>query len=441
MHFISAVVTKREGLYLRQRVPIYSHSHILFHRLKWSGVPNDYLQYGIVRLDTDESLLIYPEQLQIIKLLLEGKSVGEVLHLTGFDLDLVVSLLNTISKSGYLFKVDDIELFDGYEKIRPWLLNVNRKWFTWVLWKPLLAVQFVFLMSGLMLGYIHPEYIPRFSDFIWHPDIFIVVVATFFSTLVLTLFHEWFHFIFTKAVGGEGRIQLFGNRFFDFVFETFNYHLELVPRQLRYFVYLAGMFCDFMVIALIFWIFNMADAHNYDLGLLRNFLSSVILIQIIGVIWQFNIYLQTDIYNFFSDFFGQENLYINSIKYIGLKIKHMQLPKTVKRGLLRVFYTEDVIKSSDDLRSFTLLDRRPLVIYSCLLIVGLLIASLNLLLFSVPRGLIFITFSFQSMWVSIIGGETLSFFKFLVAFILSICTSIGVILLIIKKIIRKNSFI
>jgi hypothetical protein len=218
----------------------------------------------------------------------------------------------------------------------------------------------------------------------------------------LLFLHESGHFIATRAIGGQATMRI-SNRLFFIVAETISYHLAVLPKELRYFVYFGGMFVDFFVIASIYWIFIIADHLGIQLGLLRSFCLIIVLINIKGIVWQYNAFLQTDMYNFLSDFLNQENLQADSKKFLVRKISHWKSPVSIpfRRIMLSTILSKDAISNADDLRMFTKRDRTEFGIYGTILITGVIFLALQFLLYTLPKDITFFIGSGQNIFTGI----------------------------------------
>ncbi len=136
-------------------------------------------------------------------------------------------------------------------------------------------------------------------------------IAAIFIGWLLTLKHEFFHYLAALSLGVPARIRL-GTRYFLLVMETDASGLYMVEKSKRYKVYLAGMMSDFLTIGCLICIKAFLFLNNIQTGLVAIFIDIVIMFSFFGILFQFNIFLKTDLYFVLADFINIENLYTKS---------------------------------------------------------------------------------------------------------------------------------
>jgi len=374
------------------------NSKVKLHHLKASSEPDENNLYSLVRWDTDQSILVPTEAIKIIKNLSENKSIKETAHELKLNSSEIIDLINQLIDVDYVAEIDGKKLKDDSPKIKPLLVGVNRKIFRFFLLKPVLYLLFSFTVSGLFIGFTHPTFYPSYKQFFWTNDLFVVFLSLFLISSFFLFIHETGHFIATKAVGGEATMRL-SNRYLSLVAETESYHLAVVPKVLRYFVYFNGMFVDFFIIAGLYWLLFIISKFNFSFIILEKLIFAVILLLINAIIWQYNVFLETDMYNFLSDYLGEENLKINAEKFLGLKIKKWQKPslKGPKQMLLKLFMNKNVEQEGEDFRFVSKTEKKHFLIYSLILTSGIIFMTLNYAFFIIPREIVFFASSFQNI--------------------------------------------
>jgi len=113
---------------------------------------------------------------------------------------------------------------------------------------------------------------------------------------LLTLKHEWFHYLAAVSVGVPAHIK-FGTRFFFVVLETDVSSLYILETKKRYRVYLAGI-CGDLVVCSIFSLLK-----NFNLSELNVLLDFALISSFGGILFQFNFFLKTDLYFVIADGF------------------------------------------------------------------------------------------------------------------------------------------
>ena len=391
----------------KSKLIITGHSKIEFYKLRMGADPDEHNLYGLVRWDTDDTLKVDKNVIELVKLLSEGKTVQEAAHEIKFALDVVLLLLKLLEESHFFKSVDGEQLDDTGTKIKPWLATVDKKWFRWMVSKyfiyPVLAIS----ITGIIMGFI-VNGIPSYKSFFWTPDIFVVFVSLFIADIFLITAHELAHFLATKAVGGEAVMRL-SYRYIYIVAETESYHLGVVPKRERYLVYLAGTFMDLFIVGTIYWFLIAAKLLNIELGSAYNFFIAVILINFMGTLWLFDVFLETDMYNFLSEYLGMENLRNDALKYITLHTKRWKrvLLFPVKRVLL--LFPKNYADTSDDLRLLSKSERRKLFIYVFVLIIGMMLTSLEFIFYTIPRDYTYLAAAVRDLLLAVKNVDITSF--------------------------------
>jgi putative peptide zinc metalloprotease protein len=371
---------------------ITKNSTIEFYNLKFSRETDEHNLFGLVRWDTDDSLKVDKDVLALIKFLQQGKTVKEVSNIIQFSPDVLISILHMLENNHFIKKVDNEAITDRGAKIKPWLMKLDRKWFEWIISYPVLVSIFAFIITGILLGFI-TNGIPTYKSYFWTSDLFVVFISLFFVNYVLVFLHEFAHFIVTKAVGGQAVVRL-SYRYLYVVAETESYHLGVLPKSKRYMVYFAGMIFDCLLIAFLYWFIIFSKILHSNVSVLDSFFLALILCEITGIIWQFDIFLETDMYNFLTEYLNIEYIRNDAIKYIEQssekwnKIFYESLKKYLK------FAAHNYRNDSDDLRLLSYNDRKKIKIFILLLVIGLISSTLIFVFYSIPRDIIYV---FQSL--------------------------------------------
>lgn len=440
MFHLQAIVVEKKGAYVRKRIRVLPSYNVVFHPLRWSDTSEDDL-FPVVHLDTDQSILINSEQLTILKALYSGMPLSSALEYSS-DTS-VSSFLQYLIQSHFIKQIGNYHLLDVEKKIEPWLPNVNSNWFRPFISKVLLFILFIFILSGVIISFLHLEYFPSFSQYFWSENLFLVYVSLFIISWTGGLYHELLHYCVTRAIGGQGRIVLFNNRFIDLVFETESYYINLFPKTYRYLVYFAGIFGDLVLIALSYWLILLNDMQFLSLGYWRGILFALILSKITGVIWEFNVYLETDVYNFFADYIGEGNLYTDTKRYLGRKSQSLHIPYLRKTAQFfsKLFLTKDVLENSNDLRFFSQLERRELKWYSIFMIIGLLFSLFSFICLVLPREIWFVLFAVAQLYQGYLGHNLIMVLESLFILFFFLYSYIVLFIIMMRKIINRVSII
>ncbi len=413
---------------------ITPQTHIQLHPLRYSSSPNEFNEYAIVRWDTDQSISANTEAVAVIKSFTTNKSLADIAQELNLKIGNVMDIGRLCLDAGYIKQIDQEPVPDIYPKIKPWLRHVDRRWFSWILSKPLLFFSYIFIISGVYLIITHPKYLPSYQNFFWTEDYFVVIVVGELISLILLFIHEFMHFFVTKAVGGESMIRV-DSRFLDLVVETNQYHLALIPKIFRYFVYGAGMFMDLLIVMTIVWIFQLTSFFQIDLGLFGSLLSAVVLFQLIGVVWEFGAFLETDMYNILSAFWSQDNLYVDTKKFLALRIKHWQHPTILwlKQLLLHTVLKKEYLASANDLRYFTDQERRQFLIYGSFYILGVCLYILLFIFVSIPITVQFLNGALTAFWIALTSLNAVEIVKSIITLFLLTFSNLMLLGILVRK--------
>ena len=156
-----------------------------------------------------------------------------------------------------------------------------------------------------------PDLLPASGDFFWLPGTSLPLIgATAIACLTITL-HELAHLAAARAVDVPARISL-STRLYHLVAQTDVSAVWSVPRRRRYVVYLAGIGSDLAVGAVAVLLLAYAGLP----GPVESALRLVVLTTTIGVAWQFEVYLRTDLYFVLLDLSRCRNLHADARRYL-----------------------------------------------------------------------------------------------------------------------------
>jgi len=227
---------------------------------------------------------------------------------------LIYSLLKTADSVGFIKAIDGNINPDITQKIHPWFGNVSKNYFSWLI-SPLIVIPCLMIMlGGTVIMILNPNYFPSPLDFFWSNNIFINAVSVIIINYILIFTHEVAHFMTTKAVGGQAKMQI-NHHLADVVVETEQYHLSILPKSSRFITYISGIFIDCLIVFTIFWVYKISEYFQFELGVIKSLFQVVILLQLIAIVWEFGTFLITDVYYFISEFLGDEDINIDSKKY------------------------------------------------------------------------------------------------------------------------------
>jgi hypothetical protein len=136
----------------------------------------------------------------------------------------------------------------------------------------------------------------------------IIEASLFVAAIPLLFLHEFFHALAGRRLGVRSSLTI-GRRLYYLVLETSLDGLVAVPRRRRYLPIMAGMLADVVGIAVCVVAAGLTrDAHG-ALPLGGRFLLAVAFAATLRVVWQFFLYLRTDVYVLVSTMMGCVDLH------------------------------------------------------------------------------------------------------------------------------------
>jgi putative peptide zinc metalloprotease protein len=225
-------------------------------------------------------------------------------------------LLETLLAAGMVKSVDGVPLAEPRAPRRYHLAFLRRRHVAWLFSRPAAAIYAVLVALGVGIVLADPRYLPRPADALVVSDPIKNLVLLWGVSLIAMAAHELAHLLAATSLGVKASFAL-SYRLFFAVAETDLTDLWLVERSKRYLAYAAGMVNDIVlacaaVIAL--WL------HDQQLlplpAPLYGTLRLAVLVLLFGVLWQFNLYLRTDVYYLVANATGCRNLSHDATAYV-----------------------------------------------------------------------------------------------------------------------------
>jgi hypothetical protein len=157
---------------------------------------------------------------------------------------------------------------------------------------------------------VRPDLWPSYEHTWWLPDPVLSVLLLFPVGLLLSALHEAWHWLAGRALGVPAVFRVSYRGIF-LVFETDLTQIVTVARRRRYGPFLAGMAFDITVLAAALALRLMQRTGLLILpGWLDRLLAAVVLVQIIGIVWQWTVlFMRTDAYAVLANALRCHDLY------------------------------------------------------------------------------------------------------------------------------------
>jgi len=282
---------------------LHRTSRLFFRELT---LRKDASSWIIGRTETGDFIRTSPEGKAVYQDALKGLTVGELeAKHKGVDVRL---FLYELLHEGFVQRVDNRKIHDHRsERFSPLLNNVKQDQVAWLFHPILLTLYAAVLVFGLYLLATHPDYLPVPGDMFFTDNLTLLLLVSFFVGWILVFVHEFGHYLAAKSYGLLTRFGI-THRFYYVVAITDVTNVYTLPRNKRFRVFFAGMIVDALIMcgALIGIWFNICVP----------FLSFLVLIQFLGLVWQLLVFLRTDLYFVIENILDVHNLHDKTLVLI-----------------------------------------------------------------------------------------------------------------------------
>jgi hypothetical protein len=328
-------------------------------------------EYVVGHAEASVYLAVPPVGVQVMELLDQGLPVGEVASRLVDDdgvapdvVDFIEGLIDyelvaevdgrPVTQASSPAAAEGVALF---RRLRPGYVR-------WLVSPPALVVHAAAAAAAVLLLLRHPEHVPGPSDLFVYPW---YTVNTLLVCVILwgfSLVHELGHVVAARARGLQGRISL-GRRLYDVVFQCNLADIWRVPRAQRIVIFLAGIIVNVWIFLALLVVLIWQGPTLPPLWV--GWLKLAAFAQWFGILWQFNLYLQTDLYYVLADLFRAKRLMEDARVYV----RHVAA-KVVPR------------LSAGDLGHLPRRERRFVQAYAVLYAGGVLLATVVFVAYGLP---------------------------------------------------------
>ncbi|MFB7468784.1 hypothetical protein ACFCZ1_35765 [Streptomyces sp. NPDC056224] len=323
--------------------------------------PLVYLEDGgevtIGRQDTDSYAIFPPDGAELVRRLQEGATPAQAADWYeaeyGERAD-VADVVEALHELGFVRAEDEEPA--AAEPVR-WQ-RLGRALFSPAAWVCYGAVT---AWAGLRM-LLEPDLVPTARDLLFSDYYAVINVVLLIVAVPLIAVHELFHALAGRRLGIHSRTRM-SYRFYFLVVETSLDGLVAVERRKRYLPILAGMVADVVLISLLI---TVADAMGPGGGaaLVGRVCLAVAFAAVIRLLWQFFLYLRTDVYVLITTALGCVDLHTTSVRLLRNRFNRLL-------GRTRLLVDED---------AWHPVDRRAARWYSWLILVGYTISLSTFLL-------------------------------------------------------------
>jgi hypothetical protein len=230
-------------------------------------------------------------------------------------------LLETLLAAGLVKTVDNTPLPEP-QGLRSYHLTwLRRRHVAWAFSWPAAAGYASLVGVGLAVALAEPRYLPHPAHAIVLSSPVLNLLLVWGVSMIALTAHELAHLGAAAFLGVRASFAI-SNRLVFPVAQTDLTDLWLVDRRRRYLAYVAGMMNDVLLACAAVTALWLHDQHLLPLsGLLYRTLRMAVLVLACGVVWQFNVYLRTDVYYCIANFTGCRNLSRDAAAYLKATLK------------------------------------------------------------------------------------------------------------------------
>lgn len=273
------------------------------------------------RPETGRFVVIPPEAMQTLDWLAEGRSVGEVRRLyrdrfdEGVDLDHFATILRRYGLVEVGEEATKTEM-EAQRPMRSHFKSLSPRVAGWFVSKPALALYASIIITAVIMVASRPSLIPTWRAFYFDTQMFQMVLMFIPLYLVGVALHELGHLAAARAQGLPARFGV-GTRLWDLVAETDLSGIWSLPREKRYLPLAAGMLVDLVSMSLAFIALYAHSSGWITMPpLMKTIVAALTLRYALGIAWQFQFYLRTDVYYLFANYFRNSSLMSDTNEYL-----------------------------------------------------------------------------------------------------------------------------
>jgi putative peptide zinc metalloprotease protein len=258
------------------------------------------------RADTGDFVSLPTLGALIIRELDSGARIAEVeehLSAQGAEID-VADFVRQLGEFGFVRAVDGVPAADA-PAVRsaslPWLKACHVRWmFTW----PAYAVYLLVVATAAAALIVQPRVRPRYGDIFFSGSTSLVLAGSTALFLVIVAFHEFAHLASARASGVPARIS-FGTRLYWLAAQTDVSGMWAASPGERLRTYLAGMGMDLVFGSALV----LERAVRVAGGTLDHVIAAAVVLILIGVAGQFELFVRTDMYFVAAHLLRARNLF------------------------------------------------------------------------------------------------------------------------------------
>ncbi|MFF7296448.1 hypothetical protein [Streptomyces sp. NPDC008265] len=160
-----------------------------------------------------------------------------------------------------------------------------------------------------------PDLVPTAQDMLFSEYYAVISLVMLVAAIPLIAVHEAFHALAARRLGIGSRTRL-SHRFYFLVVETALDGLVAVERRKRYLPIVAGMVVDVVLVSLLITVADAARGPGGAETTASRVCLAVAFAAVLRVLWQFFLYLRTDVYVLITTMLGCVDLHTTSVRLL-----------------------------------------------------------------------------------------------------------------------------
>ena len=245
----------------------------------------------------------------IYKLLSQGRDIGsahKIIKKKFGDYD-VIGFANFLLHEHFIADVDGVQIHHHAKKMmHPIFSFIKQRHVKWLFSPFMYMVYAAFIAVGALIFFSRP--FPSYSDLLFDSRYVILIPLSLIISWLLVFLHEIAHNFAAKSFALESAFGV-SNRLWYLVATTDVTNVYTLHPKKRNRVYLAGMANDMLIASICLMLLWIAD--NKIIGIsyfLYKILKAVVMMEILGIIWQFFFFIKTDVYYVLESILDIDNL-------------------------------------------------------------------------------------------------------------------------------------
>ncbi len=257
----------------------------------------------------------------VVAMLQAGKTPAEIKAVLAADGEEVVDVADfvaTLREIGFIYPVEEAhrhaERLAGLDEDKRILFQADPRIARAVFSLPVLACYLAVVGYAGYLAVFDPALRIDWDAFFIERDLALTLVLLLLMSSLAVGLHEIGHMLAAARHGISSRLGI-GNRLWNIVAEADLSGIWALPKRQRYLPLLAGMMVDILLIALV-TLTIAALRHEGETGFAVRLLQALALQIMVTIVWQFNLFLRTDVYYVLSNHLSYPNLDADARTYL-----------------------------------------------------------------------------------------------------------------------------